>query len=361
MNLSDELKAFLETLSRFREKELEPQVLEWEENFTPIPQSVLASAQQIGLFNFWLAPSPGEKALLEGRLAQALVIKELARSSPDLAWLVALQILASVIWLHLPESARESLRKEICFSENSPVLFSLGIWEPGVRSLNEIQSQLDSAFRLKIYKHLVPIFEQASRVIFLVKDQEGKLRFVVLDKSQLGSLNSKPQGVLGIRLCPRYEVQADAQISQQELVEGAFDSLFPELQKIHSLLNSALLLGIGEACYQRAFDYAQERYQGGKIIAQHQVIFDLLEKMKARKETLSQALYYACQNPDLELNVWLNLRQQIAQECIDLALDGVQTLGGYGYMLDYGQEKRLRDITTLAHLEFAFGWEKVVS
>jgi len=360
MNISTELKAFLETLGRFREKELEPQVLEWEERFLPLPEAVLKSAQQIGLFNFWLAPAPSESPLLEGRLAQALVIKELARSSPDLAWIVALQILASIIWLGLPEPMRESLRKEI-FSSQAPALFSLGIWEPGVRSLSEITSHLTSASRLKVHKHLVPVFEQANWSIFLVKDPEQKLKFVVLKKSQLESLTVKPQQVLGTRLCPRFELQAEAQISPENLVEQSFDSLFPQVRKVHCLVNSALLLGIAESSYQRAFDYAQERYQGGKIISQHQVIFELLEEMRAKKDTLSRALYYACQNPESELDGWLDLRKQIAQGTIDLALDGVQILGGYGYMLDYGQEKRLRDITTLAHLEFAIGWEKVVS
>jgi alkylation response protein AidB-like acyl-CoA dehydrogenase len=33
--------------------------------------------------------------------------------------------------------------------------------------------------------------------------------------------------------------------------------------------------------------------------------------------------------------------------CEDVCLDAIQSLGGYGYMKDYGLERRLRDLKTI--------------
>jgi alkylation response protein AidB-like acyl-CoA dehydrogenase len=73
----------------------------------------------------------------------------------------------------------------------------------------------------------------------------------------------------------------------------------------------------------------------------------ILSNMAVRMNIADMTLRQACQaveqnEPGWELNS-LAAAIHIQEMACDLTTDGIQLLGGYGYMKDYGQEKRFRD------------------
>ncbi len=113
---------------------------------------------------------------------------------------------------------------------------------------------------------------------------------------------------------------------------------------------SAIGLGTARRALASAKDYARQRYQGGSLINEH----DAIRGLFAGAETNIQTV-------DALLNAWnavtewtlTQVRQAAmlkwqAMRLLSVAVtDSLQTMGGYGYMEDYGMEKRLRDMTVL--------------
>jgi alkylation response protein AidB-like acyl-CoA dehydrogenase len=120
------------------------------------------------------------------------------------------------------------------------------------------------------------------------------------------------------------------------------------------LLLGACAGGTAAAAVAAARAYARDRVQGGVTIDRHEAVALMLETGQAGVDAARGALFAAADGfDDDDPATWTAaLRAKIATAPIATAaaLDAVQCLGGYGYMRDYGLEKRLRDVVTLGLL-----------
>ncbi len=156
---------------------------------------------------------------------------------------------------------------------------------------------------------------------------------------------------------------------------------------VMSLMNGARIgiaaqsMGIGEAAYRIARDYAASRKQFGVAIERLPAVRDLVLEMKILIEACRAMLYETCRVVDtdryyermLELNPPADKEQLKAMKnesrkhsrlaamltpmskyicsemCNSVAYDSIQVLGGSGYMRDYASERHARDarITTI--------------
>ena len=137
---------------------------------------------------------------------------------------------------------------------------------------------------------------------------------------------------------------------------------------------SAQSLGIGEAAYRVARDYAASREQFGVAIEKLPAVRDLLIDMKIAVEESRALLYETCrivdheigyekamENPDTDAAAKKDIKQKsrmikryaamltpmskyISSEmCNKVAYDSIQILGGSGFMRDYACERLYRD------------------
>lgn len=105
---------------------------------------------------------------------------------------------------------------------------------------------------------------------------------------------------------------------------------------------------------EKAKVYAQGRYQGGKYISEYDTIKLMYSKNKARLKSAISAIIHAGENMRKEdkhsLSHCFNAKISASEACLNATLDAIQMHGGYGYMRDYGIEKRFRDAVALSHL-----------
>lgn len=111
---------------------------------------------------------------------------------------------------------------------------------------------------------------------------------------------------------------------------------------------AAIACGIAQSAYIKAFNYAHQRYQRGCIIKNIESVQMLLGSSKANIETARHALF------SFDLCDSYSLLKQAARSkltattlCSQAVTDCLQVFGGYGYMEDFGIEKKFRDINTL--------------
>ena len=108
----------------------------------------------------------------------------------------------------------------------------------------------------------------------------------------------------------------------------------------------AQAVGIAQAALDESVKYAKVREQFGKPITQQQAIAFMLADMAIKTETARQMVYHASALKDAGLPVGKEAaiaKTYAADISVQVALDAVQIMGGYGYSREYPVERLLRD------------------
>ena len=114
--------------------------------------------------------------------------------------------------------------------------------------------------------------------------------------------------------------------------------------------SGAMAVGIAQAAFEKALQYAKERKQFGKTLSQFQVTQFKLADMALKIELARNMVYKAAWLKDQgrpfskEASMCKLYASEIAMEISDQA---VQIHGGYGYMREYEVERYMRDAKLL--------------
>jgi alkylation response protein AidB-like acyl-CoA dehydrogenase len=95
---------------------------------------------------------------------------------------------------------------------------------------------------------------------------------------------------------------------------------------------------------ERSMCYALDRYQGGKMIHEHDAVQQLVGPMQLAARALQSFAVDtlgADRSGDGSASAFA---VELVRQC---GLDAIQTFGGYGYMEDYRVERYTRDANTL--------------
>ncbi|GAB1809560.1 acyl-CoA dehydrogenase [Priestia megaterium] len=109
---------------------------------------------------------------------------------------------------------------------------------------------------------------------------------------------------------------------------------------------AAQAVGIAEGALTAAKNYANERYQFGKPILSQQGIAFKLSDMETAVESAKLLMYRAAFLYDQKLpcKKEASMAKLFASHtAMNVAIDAIQVLGGYGYMKDYPVERYFRD------------------
>jgi alkylation response protein AidB-like acyl-CoA dehydrogenase len=114
-----------------------------------------------------------------------------------------------------------------------------------------------------------------------------------------------------------------------------------EVERVLFVGLAAVATGISRKALQKAYAYACERYQAGRMIIEHQQMRIFLAEMLVAVEQGRAQVKKACEDGGLAsaMAAWLRATEAACMS----ATNGVQVHGGYGYMRDYGMERLMRD------------------
>lgn len=166
----------------------------------------------------------------------------------------------------------------------------------------------------------------------------------------------------GLRAARQYHLHCDrASIPRAAVlcVDEAARRTLARVLACDWLGQAAVALGVARRSLRDSRAYAAQRYQGGQMIQEHASI-QLLQGNAEYDIALLDAILYrhadrplSALDPGLLLRWAVQARLAVVEHAQRAVTDCLQTLGGYGYMEDYGLEKRLRDVSTLKSLHGA--------
>ena len=181
------------------------------------------------------------------------------------------------------------------------------------------------------------------------KGANGISAFVV-EKDDPGFSVGKLEKKMGIKGSPTGELYFDnCRIPADRMIGPEGTGFKTALRTLdHTRLTiGAQALGIAQASLDYALGYVKERSQFGKPIATFQAVQFMLADMAMKIEAARQLIYVAAakserMEPDLTF-ISAAAKCFASDVAMEVTTDGVQLLGGYGYVSDYPMERFMRD------------------
>jgi len=166
----------------------------------------------------------------------------------------------------------------------------------------------------------------------------------------------------GLRACRQYHLSCEnVVISRDQVLHVGAEARrsLVQVMACNWLGQAAIALGVARRALRDSRVYTSQRYQGGRMIEGHASVHLLQGAAEYDIAVLAALLegHAAQPLPSLEPVALLRWAVQAKLALVEHAHRAVtnclQTLGGYGYMQDYGFEKRLRDVSALKSLHGA--------
>ncbi len=126
---------------------------------------------------------------------------------------------------------------------------------------------------------------------------------------------------------------------------------------------AAQSVGMAQAALDIAVGYAKERTSFGKPIIEHQAVGFRLADLATRLEAARQMVLHAAATKDAGLACLTeaSMAKLFASETAEAVVSGaIQTLGGYGYLEEYGLAKIYRDVRVCQIYEGTSDIQKMV-
>lgn len=189
-------------------------------------------------------------------------------------------------------------------------------------------------------------------IIFASKDRslgiKGLTAFIV-EKDTPGFIVGKHEKKMGIRASSTVELAFDncrvPKANQLGKDGEGFKIAMVTLDSARIGI-AALAVGVASAAYDVAREYSKVREQFGKPICANQAIGFTLADMAIQIEAARQLTYHAAELKDAgkPFGTEAAMAKTFASDiAVQVALDAVQVMGGYGYSREYPVERLLRD------------------
>ncbi len=344
--IDEELRMLEEMALDFAERELKDRREECDHYpYAPLEENVLEKACDVGFFCMTV-PEELEGGAM-GVEALSLVLKDISRTDASLAGVIFTTALAQELVLAAGAGSvlagapgngswRESL---IAFPSFDDAAENLGL---------SAERAGGAGYTLTGKVEYVVLGGLASRALLpaAVPGVDG-YSFFLLDLDAEGVRKSEPVLSLGLHSCPAVDLELDGARAALVGEEGLGASYFTDCADRLSIPAAAISTGIMKGCLDEALEYSRQRFQGGREIVNWSELRRILADMATVQATADALVACACVRAEADEPGWRLLARatalQVQAAACDVTTDGIQVLGGNGYMEDYGQEKRFRD------------------
>ncbi len=304
--------------------------------FAPFWHGVMRRAADLGLFGITLGDLWGGSAA--GTCALVPLCEEISRVDASLAAI----IFANAAALEIVNAAAESADCATVFGKVAgalPLAFQ-SYTHFGESVLPSAQSAATGATLTGTVRN-VALGGIAKCAVVAAAAGNGSGAYFLADLNGRGVRVSAPVHCIGFRACPVVDVTFEAAAALPIGAPASSVELFQCMAQRLAPVAAAILLGIMKGCFDDAYAYAQQRQQGGRTIIDWPAVSMMLAEMSVDISLAERCLLDSLRGaPDADARA---LAIRLGEWACRCTTDGVQLLGGYGYMTDYGQEKRLRD------------------
>ncbi len=179
-------------------------------------------------------------------------------------------------------------------------------------------------------------------------DSHGMSAFII-EKGTPGFMSGKKENKLGMRASETAElIFNNCRVHKDQLIGEEGKGFIQAMIVLDGgrISIGALGLGIAQGAFKAAVKYSKEREQFGKPISQFQGIAFKLAEMGTKIKAAELMLLEAADRKNRHLPMTKEgamAKYYSSEIAVEVATDGVQIFGGYGYTKDFPAEKFFRD------------------
>lgn len=352
---SKESEPLRELARSFAARELAKNVRRYDRHpYEPFPTSLVERAHDAGLLGIVLPADAGGAGV--GIDAVCAILEEVSRTDASFAALLLTHASAQMTALAIPGGPQAPGVAEGVLCTRGDVL-AFPVYMHPLRSRDTLPKALAAASGCTVTGRLemVSLGGIAGRAVVPAMSLDG-VSFFLIDLAQERIRRSETVITLGMHACPCVDLDLDAAAAEPMTHVAPGE---PEVERLYaklSLGSAALASGIMEGAYETALSYAQERFQGGRRIIDWSevamILADMLVKVRAAQLCVAACcrLFEEAPGDAASLEHAHATAAHVHAMAADVVENGIQVLGGYGYMKDFGQEKRYRDAHQAASL-----------
>jgi alkylation response protein AidB-like acyl-CoA dehydrogenase len=354
--LSAEDAELRDRIVRFAQKELSTGAID-RDKAHQFPRDLWDKSGRMGLTGLPVPEAYGGSGMTPLSCAVALEALGYGCTDGGLAFSICAHLLACVvpIWKHGDEAMKRRYLPDLCTGKLI-----------AVNAMTEAQTGSDpfsmathaerhgDGYRLngsKMFCSNGPVADLA--VVYAVTDKSkgyhgGVTAFLIPSDApgfRVGQVFEK----MGLRTSPISELLLDNVVIPSQNIIGRLGGggpIFAESMDWERALLGACHLGSMQRLLEGAIRYSRTRKQFGQLISKNQAVSHKIADMKVRLEAARWLLYRAAASLDVSREAGLHAaiaKLFVSEAFVESARDGIQLMGGYGYMVESEVERTMRD------------------
>ena len=352
--LSAEERAVVSTVAEFVERDVRPVARELE-HANEYPEKLIGQMKALGIFGLAIPEPYGDAPVSTPCYAE--VTDELARGWMSLAGAMGGHTVVSKLLLSF--GTDEQKQRYLPRMATGEVRAAMALTEPGggsdLQAMTTIARRDGDGYRVNGAKTWITNARRSQLIALLCKTDPGATPrhrgiSILLAEHRDGLVVSRDLPKLGYKGVESCELSfTDYWAPADALLGGEPGRGFAQMMKgleIGRIQVAARAVGVGQAAFDDALKYAQERQSFGVPIWKHQQVGAYLADMAAKLTAARQLVRYAAERYDAgeRCDMEAGMAKLFASEAaMEITLNAVRIHGGYGYSTEYDVERYFRD------------------
>ncbi|KAI6005799.1 acyl-CoA dehydrogenase NM domain-like protein [Pisolithus albus] len=351
--LTDEQAEFRNAVTEFSQREIAPRAAEIDRTNT-FPADVWGKLGDMGLLGVTVSSKYGGLDL--GYFHHTLVMEELSRASGSVALSYGAHsnLCVNQIHRHGTDSQKEKYLPDLVSGKK---IGSLAMSEPGsgsdVISMKLRADKIDGGWKLNGNKFWITNGPTASTYVVYAKTAPEKaskgITAFIVERNFTGFSTHQKLDKFGMRGSDTCELVFENCEIPDENVLGEVNKGAHVLMSgldLERLVLSGGPLGLMQAAFDYAVDYVHQRKQFGQVVGTFQLmqakIADMYTKINASRSYV-YAVARACDKGRISRRDCAGAILYSTDRAVEVAMEGMQCLGGNGYINEYPMGRILRD------------------
>jgi alkylation response protein AidB-like acyl-CoA dehydrogenase len=361
---SEEITMYRESVRRFLDKECPVEkILEWEKA-DELPRSLMYKMRDLGILGLTVPEEYGGM----GRqvVAMTAVMDEMAARWGTITGYYNMSVAYGS--LNIAYKGSEKQKKEyLPRTLTGDALFAYGLSEPDTGAdLADVKTRAerrDGKVIVNGGKRWTSGANMADYILTLVRsgpveERRRNLSFIIMPVNAPGVTIVKTD-CMGCQGIPTHDVTFDnVVLDEEDMILGGVDGwnkgwqmLAGPALEIEKLTPTVIALGIARGALREAWDYAQQRVQGGKRICAHQAVRHVLSDCQTKLKACELMTYNAAWKVENELPSAVDTSMAklfVSETAKEIVLACQQyVMGAYGYAKGFQMERFVRDILSV--------------
>jgi alkylation response protein AidB-like acyl-CoA dehydrogenase len=356
---SDEQQMLQESFKAFGAEQLRPAALR-ADTAAQTPKEILEQAGELGLTMLGVPEDLGGAVSERSSVTAVLAAEALAHGDMGLA--VALLAPAGVasalaLW---GDGDQQATYLPALVGEDTPAVASIAMQEPRALfdplELKTTARRDRDEFVLDGVKSLVPLAETAELLIVAAR-LEGHGPALFLVEPSISGVHVKASPGMGIRAAATGDVLLEGvRLPARTLLGDGDPAVYAAAVRRARVAWCALSLGTGRAVLDYVIPHVNERVAFGEPISNRQSVAFMVSNIATELEGMRLATLRAASRLDAGKDAAREVaiaRALCAEKGAQIGSDGVQLLGGHGYVKEHPVERWYRDLRAVGVCEGA--------